>query len=264
MRRRQGIHRDPLWTRIRIFLHFWLYYIPIGFPLMCITAPVWLPAILAKTSPLWDISDITLFFFEAPGLAFSWLVGVYRRVILDPYRLYRNERRIRRLEPASLPVKRPRRLNEGRKIMQTAPLLTKLPLELRLMIYEDAIKCGSEHRHVFEVKRQSPMARKKDRQQRHLRNRVWGAGCKAGLMTLYSFNTAIYITRVTPCCPISLSVGADPCIEKNSLGGPIALAKTCRQIYSETIDMYYGQSIYGPFIKSDSLSACRASNVLFL
>ena len=245
MRRRQ-IHHESMWTRILIFFHFWLYYVPIGFPLMCITAPIWILGIIAKTPPLWDISDVTLVFFIAPGLAFNWLAGVYRRAILKPYRLYRDERRIQRLEPAPLPVKRPRRLSEGRMVRQTATLLTKLPLEIRRMIYEDVITGGNEHRHVFELKRQSSGARKSHRQHRHLRNRVWGAGCRAGLMSHCVFDNPIYLTRITPCCPISLPLGPDPYIEKDNPSGPIALAKTCRQIYLETIDMYYGQLIDGP------------------
>ena len=212
----------------------------------------------------WDIGDVTLVFFIAPGLVFSWLVRFYRHAILKPYRLYRDERRIRRLEPASLPAKRPRSLSQGRTVGQTAPLLTKLPLELRQMIYEEVIRDGSEHRHVFELKKHSSSeARKSHRQRRHLRNRVWGAGCRPGL-NQWTIDHPVYLNRIAPCCPACLSLGPDEYIEKDSPSGPIALAKTCRQIYLETIDMYYGQSIYGPFISLKTLSALRASNVLFL
>ena len=238
------MHEDSWWTRILIFLHFWLYYVPIGFPLMCITAPIWIAGIIARSPPLWDVGDVTLAFFIAPGLAFNWLVRFYRHAILRPYRLYRDEKRIRRIEPAPLPVKRPRSLSVGRMVGQTASLLTKLPLEIRQMIYEEVIKCGSEHRHVFEIKKQSsPGARKSHRHRQHLRNRVWGAGCRAGLLSHCMFDSPGYLSQVTPCCPTYLFLGPDPYIEKNSPSGPIALAKTCRQIYLETINMYYGQSI---------------------
>ncbi|KAL8791697.1 MAG: hypothetical protein Q9195_005704 [Heterodermia aff. obscurata] len=242
MRRRQNYHQAPLRTRILIFLHFWLYYVPIGLPLMCITAPIWILGIVART-PLWDIGDVTLFFFVAPGLAFNWLVRVYRRAVLNPYRLYRDERRIRRLEPLPLPVKRPRRLSEGRRVRQTAALLTKLPLEIRQMIYEDVITCGSEHRHIFEIRKESAKTGTSHRQRWHIRNRIWGAGCIAGLTSHCAFENHFYLTRSAACWSHTV-LEPNPYVEKNSAGGPIALAKTCRQIYLETIDMYYERQTF--------------------
>ena len=206
---------------------------------MCITAPLWVIGIVARTPPLWNLGDVPRGFYIAPLLPFTWLAHCYRDVLLKRYNLYRNERIMRRIEPVPLPAKRPRRLSEGRTAGQTAPLLTKLPLEIRQIIYEDVIRCGSLHRHVLELRRSSD-AQKNHRQRRHPKQRVWGPGCKAGLTSHCVFERPMYLTPVTPCSPISLTSGPDPCIE-NSLRGPIALTKTCRQIYLETIDMYYGQ-----------------------
>ena len=240
------MYQEPLWHRIFFILYFALYFVPIGFPLMCITAPIWVLGIIARTPPLWHLGDVPRGFYYAPLLPFTWLAYCYRDVLLTRYNLYRNERIMRRIEPVPLPAKRPRRLSEGQTVGQTAPLLTRLPLEIRQIIYEDVIKCGSLHRHILELERSSD-TRKKYRQRRHPKKRVWGPGCKAWSLSHCAFDIPMYLTPITPCSPVSLSCGPNQYIE-NSRSGPIALAKTCRQIYLEIIDMYYGQLIYGLFI----------------
>lgn len=242
MRRRRN--QESWLSGVLIVLYFWLYFIPIACPLMGATSPIWVPGLVAwkpGTSPAWRFRDVCETFYAGPLLLVMWIEAICRHFIVNRYKLYRNERTFRRLEPLPLPRKRPRRLSEGWMITQTTPLLTKLPLEIRQIIYEDVIRCGSEHRHILELAGSSA-TRKPRKPRTSQKKRVWGAGCQETLTSQSEFDAPRVFT-VTPCNPTAQGAEVE-IYRENRDGGPISLAKTCRQIYLEIIDMYYGESAY--------------------
>lgn len=231
------------WFHINVY--FWLYFIPIGLPLMIVTSPIWAVGLIwgskiSRSYPRWAFTYEHVFerFYLGPTLLFGWLCGRCRRYILIPYRQYKDERWLKGLEPSPLPHKRPRRLSEGCLTPQRTQFLTKIPLEIRKMIYEHVIKGGTEHRHMLEI---APAGLKSHRRLCRRKERIWGAGCSAVEGGPCPFQTTTSYGLGVPCAVISCFMRHEAFDDNNNhnLNGSIALAKTCRQIYLETIGMYY-------------------------
>ena len=147
------------------------------------------------------------------------------------YHEYQSEREALRLEPAPLPRKRKRRLSVGKTAAQLeSPFIQKLPPEIRRMIYKYVIIGGSSHRHIVEVRSKADDGKQQ-------RNHLWGAGCfeGPGLECKGLETHGVLISSQMPECSLRPSYHAD---------GELNLAKTCRQIYLETIDMFYGSLIH--------------------
>ncbi len=117
-------------------------------------------------------------------------------------------------------------------------LITRLPAELRLQIYKEIILGNSTHVHITVHRAYKPGKRRP-------MSRMHGQFC----------NFCITRIPVNDClCFDAVSYG--PAIPRcrapypeNSGRGILALSKTCRQIYTETIVLLYSQS-WPPFVKS--------------
>lgn len=160
---------------------------------------------------LFCIGPVVLLYYGPLALYHYTLRRLFYR-----YRRRRHEKKIRRLEPAALPSIRKRRLSQGHTRPQTqSPFLAKLPLEIRQMIYEEVIKDGASHRHIVELRNIKVGAR----------NQLCSIGCKR---------------QNSESCIISMAPKMEPRKTVSNLGA-LALAKSCRQMYRETIDLLYGE-----------------------
>ena len=151
------------------------------------------------------------------------------------YREYRAGRESLRCEPAPLPRTRKRRLSDGRKASQVnSSFLKKLPPEIRRMIYKEVVIGGSEHRHIIEL-----LSRTSDGKRR--KNQLWGAPCFKQPNSKCSIENIILGNGGDTCQADDVIIDnfAKP---KDGFYGALGLAKTCRQIYLEVIDIFYSSS----------------------
>ena len=149
------------------------------------------------------------------------------------YKDYRIEQENKMLEPTPLPSKRERRLSVGMAIPQLqSSLLRKLPLEVRQMIYEEFILNNSEHRHIIECYHYGVNTAKP-------KTVLWGVGGNDRLQSWKSLAGRH---------PMDLRFcysGREPQMLSQALpkdsGGGLTLAMTCRQVYVETMNLYYSE-----------------------
>ena len=159
------------------------------------------------------------------------MISPLDRNYIPRYRKYRAEKESLRYEPAPLPRARKRRLSDGRKASQlNSSFLNKLPLEIRQTIYKEVVIGGSEHRHIIELPSRTSDGRRK-------KNQLWGASCiKQPDSKCW---TPHILTNGANLCRTSCR-GYDYLLKpKNGCYGALELAKTCRQIYLEVINIFY-------------------------
>lgn len=152
---------------------------------------------------------------------------------------YRAEVKAIREEPVPLPRTRKRKLSGGWVRLQSeSPLFSRLPLEIRRMIYREVVVDSSPHRHIIE--RCDP---KENATESSLigKRRFWGAGCvrrplSKECSTLLDNTGAAF-------CLCYMGRGSHPKYSESRVDGrgALALAKTCRQIYVESIDLFYSK-----------------------
>ena len=214
-------------------LYYTLYFGPVGCTAVTLSLPFLLPLLFWKPS-LW--LDCVTVVFLAPQSLCKWIQSIYDDELLARYRRRRDEKEFRRMEPASLPATRKRRLSRSSMVAQTkSSFLTKLPLEVRHMIYEDIIRNGTLHRHILELRNAMTDATERNR----ARNQLCGFGCTKAR---YEGCESITLDMANDLCGVR-SQALETRFEKfGSCRGPLGLAKTCRQVYLESIDMFYGQS----------------------
>ena len=163
------------------------------------------------------------------------MISPLDRNYIGQWREYRAEKESFRCEPARLSRTRKRRLSDGRKASQvSSAFLEKLPLEIRRMIYKEVVIGGSEHRHIIELP-----SRTSDGKRR--RNRLWGAFC------VKQSKSKCLIEDINVGNGGNTRQAKDVIIDdfpnpKDGLYGVLGLAKTCRQIYLEVIDIFYSSS----------------------
>jgi len=204
-----------LWGHLCCILEL-LYGILWVIPVACLSLPVTLPFILRSPGYNRSNYDPIRLVWYAPLSLYKWTLSVYQNKLCPGYRRQRHEKKFRRLEPAALPSLRKRRLSQGHVRPQTqSSFLTKLPLEIRQIIYEEVIRDGTLRRHIIELKNIKIGAR----------NQLCGIGCDRnewGGCTLSDAPETWFRKTVSSC-------------------NPLALAKSCRRIYLETIDLFYGE-----------------------
>jgi len=216
------------WTECRLYLCDFLVFVLLVLylclwvaPVVCLSLPFTLPMMFWKP----DL-DLIIMVSYAPLSLYDWTV---QTSFCIGVRRQRCEKKLRRLEPAALPSSRQRRLSQGRIKPQTqSSFLTRLPPEIRQIVYEEVIRDGTLYRHIIELPGLNNQAR----------NRLCGIGCKQN--HIESCDSLAIHDMYNVCC--TLPSGSKTRFRKPwSNCGPLALAKSCRQIYLETIDMFYGQ-----------------------
>ena len=134
-------------------------------------------------------------------------------------------------KPPPLPQKRKRRLSLGQTELvsqSSTPFLTKLPAELRLHIYGHVIAGDCIHLHVAVHRTKKPKDKRTS-------SRIHGHPCSQPISstptnecTCYGFG---YYGQSRPHGQLTLP--------ENQGRGRLALSKTCKQIYMETINLLY-------------------------
>ena len=128
-----------------------------------------------------------------------------------------------RFEPVPLQTRRKRRLSSSKTNAQLqSPLFQMLPLEIRQIIYKNVILGGFEHRHVIEW---NAKIHKRERL------KLWGRGCNK--------KRGSPITSCHPDCHAKVNPAIYRTQIKLNAEGTLGLAKTCRQMYLESINLYY-------------------------
>ena len=139
---------------------------------------------------------------------------------------YQAKRDRLRSEPVPLPRTRKRRLSSGEALAQLqSPFLQTLPLEIRQIIYRYVIVSDFEHRHVIEWLEYNNNKRR--------RTQLLGTGC-------WNRGRRSPINSCHPDCHAKVKPTSSSTQRKGYVEGALGLAKTCRQIYLESINMYYG------------------------
>ncbi len=204
-----------LWRSLYLILGA-LYGILWVIPVACLSLPITLPFLLRRPRYNRTIYDPVRLVWYAPIKLYKRTLSIYQNHVCVGYRRRRHEKKFRRLEPAARPFLRERRLSQGHMRPQPqSSFLTKLSLEIRQMIYEEVITDGTLHRHIgqlTDIKRRA-------------RSQLCGVGCDRNDWER---------------CVIS---NAPETWFRNTVSnrGPLALAKSCRRIYYETIDLFYGE-----------------------
>ena len=134
-------------------------------------------------------------------------------------------------KPPPLPRKRKRRLSEGQNELKTQSsslFLSKLPAEIRLQVYEYVISGDCIHLHMA-------VHRTKDPKEKRTSSRIHGHPCSQPISstptnecTCYGFG---YYGHSRPHTMLTLP--------EHQGRGRLALSKTCKQIYMETIELLY-------------------------
>lgn len=154
----------------------------------------------------------------------------------EPYQQSRGwiEEEIARFEPCPLPKQRKRRLSMGERHPQaTSAFLTRLPFDIRYMIYKIVLQHGIVHRHVTEQK-------VFDSEGRRIRNRIRSRGCtNTPQFPDYCWYGPGVATEYEYRCVNADDNWIDWCMLGTCGAGPLTLTKICRQIYGETIEMLY-------------------------
>ena len=208
----------------------------IVFPLLCITIALllfpfdWLLTSIfgfwqGRWSPKYNYEcmGICLDAIKVPGL----VLGEYRSAFQRQQAVWDYELG----KPSPLPQKRKRRLTNGQTELVSqspSPLLAKLPAELRLHIYEYVIAGDCIHFHVAVHRTKKPKDKRTS-------SRIHGHPCSQPVSstptnecTCYGFG---YYGQSRPHGQLTLP--------ENQGRGRLALSKTCKQIYKETINLLY-------------------------
>ena len=217
-----------LWGHLCCILEL-LYGILWVIPVACLSLPVTLPFILRSPGYNRSNYDPIRLVWYAPISLYKWTLSVYQNRSCAGYRRQRPGKKFRRLEPAALPSLRKRTLSQGHTRPQTqSSFLTKLPLEIRQIIYEEVIRDGTLHRHIIELKNIKIGAR----------NQLCGIGCEQ-FKRAYCNSPATH--DICSMCGTVANAPETLFSKTGSSCGPLALVKSCRQIYLEMIDLFYGQ-----------------------
>jgi len=198
-------------------------------PVACLSLPVTIPLSLRRPRYSRSNYDPIGLVWYAPISLYKWTLSVYQNKSCAGYRRQRHEKKFRRLEPAALPSLRKRRLSQGHMRPQTqSSFLTKLPLEIRQIIYEEVIRDGTLHRHIIELKNIKIGAR----------NQLCGIGCE---QAKWGYCNSPATHDISSMCGTVANAPETLFSKTGSSCGPLALVKSCRRIYLEMIDMFYGQ-----------------------
>lgn len=165
---------------------------------------------------------------------------VYRNQIIEPWQKQKSVRAFHGREPRPASRSRVREVSEGRIVEQrTSMLLTKLPAEIRLCIYEMVILDGSTHWHITEYRNASG-----DRlPSKQTRNSLWSF--RSSIARMRQASVAIQI-----CLASELYHSLTPHEVNRELlrcgyhfrgQNGLGIIRTCRQIYLETTPILYGQ-----------------------
>ena len=134
-------------------------------------------------------------------------------------------------KPPPLPRKRKRRLSEGQNELKTQSsslFLSKLPAEIRLQIYEQVIFGDCIHLHVA-------VHRTRNTKEKRMSSRIHGHPCSQPISSLPTNECTCYglgyYSHSRPHTMLTLP--------ENQGRGRLALSKTCKQIYVETIELLY-------------------------
>ena len=133
-------------------------------------------------------------------------------------------------KPCRLPLERKHSLGQShhRLVPQTSsPLLTKLPAELRIQIYQYVIVGDSTHLHIIVQRNTHPT---NERQRR--KAKIHGYRCNRDFDAFYADEVESH-ARVYGILPYYGT------LDKGRSRGPLNLIKACRQTYIEVIDLLY-------------------------
>ena len=164
----------------------------------------------------------------------------YRNQIIEPWQKQKSVRAFHHREPRPASKSRAREVSEGRIAEQrTSTLLTKLPVEIRLCIYEMVILDGSTHWHVTEYRNASGDCLASKR----ARNSLWSF--RSSVARMRQASVALHICLASEVyhslTPHEVNGELLRCgyyfRRQNGLG----IIRTCRQIYLETTPILYGQ-----------------------
>ena len=164
----------------------------------------------------------------------------YRKQIIERWQDRKSLRAFHHREPRPAPRSSAREVSEGRIVEQrNSMLLRKLPVEIRLCIYEMVILDGGTHWHITEYRNDSgdhPPSKQ-------ARNSLWSFRSNIARMRQASVAAQICLANemyhyLTPheVDRALLRCGYHP-NGQNRLG----IIRTCRQIYLETTPVLYGQ-----------------------
>ena len=169
-------------------------------------------------------------FFSAPVRLQAELFRKYRHKFN-----YRNaEWDLEKSKPKPIPRLRRRTLSIHSGVVQqtSSPLFSKLPAEIRLYIYGLAIARDRKHLHITVHRSQDPKSNKST-------SKIRGVPCQESpclpTKDCKCFNIKHHC-RSMPFCTIPIMGG----LEFRGRGD-LALLKTCRQVYMETVDMLYSK-----------------------
>ena len=165
---------------------------------------------------------------------------VYRRFISDPWRKYKSRIAFHRREPRPPPKARRRSVSEGKVVDQRASMfMTKLPPEIRLMIYKEAIIGDEVYWHITECR--NPQTGK--RLSVAKKNSLWAFKSNVQRMKRASVASQIcyFLEGHRGLTPHEV----DPNLLRCGLSAipthGIAITRTCRQIYLESTSVLYSQ-----------------------
>ena len=194
-----------------------LVMFPFDWILTCASSPRRMP------SYKYECMGICLDAIKVPGLVLSKYRSFFQRQQAEwDYELGK---------PPPLPRKRKRRLSRGQnelKAQSSSLFLNKLPAEIRLQIYENVISGDCIHLHLA-------VHRLKDPKEKRMSSRIHGHPCSQPISSTPTNECTCYglgyyghsrpHTMLTP--------------PEHQGRGRLALSKTCKQIYRETIELLY-------------------------
>lgn len=218
--------------RALVLLLYYVFYIfPIACPILILSLPIMFFLNFWKSGSHLSYGKVVI---NAPISLVRRIQLVYDDKVLARCRQHKSEREYRRLKPVSLPAVRERELSQERIIPQkTCSFLTDMPLEIRQMIYKEVIRSGTFHRHIIEVKRMETIRGRPKRAS----NQLCGIGCTG---STYHTCKPSHVYDMANVCGV-MRDAPEPHYQKISGGcSPLALAKACRQVYLESINLFYG------------------------
>lgn len=226
-------HRENMkpYMKLIAFIFYCILYV---FPILLVSLPVTLPSLLCKPrfKRRFDLREKTA---AAPWKFFKRSKKVYDSKLGDKLHRRRWHKQIRRLEPTPLPAVRKRSISRGRRASQVrSTFLSKVPLEIRQMIYIDVIKDGSVHRHIVEV----PNTKDSCHKHNPSPNLLCGVGCKG---TAWRLCCDTHSNSDNPVDMCALDLDPFESTKEGKSFSPLALARVSRQVYLESIDLFYGK-----------------------
>ena len=174
-----------------------------------------------------------------PNMSSLWTWGSinYDRMIGTEYQKREHDKEFPTLEPTPLPASRKRWLSQGRLVIRAKfAFLTKLSLEIRQMVYEEVIRDNTRYRHIVEFCNMTSYEHKR------ARNQLCDIGCTNARLNV---NRGAYLSHILASNLYGTTTGLSDdrhhlrMRKPGTSHNPLALAKSCRQAYMETIDMFY-------------------------